>query len=113
MGLLEGKTALVTGSSAGIGPASATRLAAESAHVFITGRRKAELDAAVELIGLAATAVRGDIADPAIAVAFLASEQSSFITGTSLYADAGLTRSDVHNHTFGEHHHRILRRNHP
>ncbi|MER5755384.1 SDR family oxidoreductase [Streptomyces sp. NPDC002088] len=62
MGLLEGKTALVTGGSTGIGLASAVRLAAEGAHVFITGRRKTELDAAVETIG-SATAVVGDIAD--------------------------------------------------
>ena len=48
MGLLEGKTALVTGGSTGIGLATAVRLAAEGAHVFITGRRKTELDAAVE-----------------------------------------------------------------
>ncbi|MFE6030672.1 SDR family NAD(P)-dependent oxidoreductase [Streptomyces niveus] len=63
MGLLEGKTALVTGGSAGIGLASAVRLAAEGAHVFITGRRKPELDAAVEVIGSSATAVTGDISD--------------------------------------------------
>lgn len=62
MGLLEGKTALVTGGSTGIGLASAVRLAAEGAHVFITGRRKQELDAAVDTIG-SATAVIGDIAD--------------------------------------------------
>ncbi|MFJ4840205.1 SDR family oxidoreductase [Streptomyces sp. NPDC088746] len=62
MGLLEGKTALVTGGSTGIGLASAVRLAAEGAHVFITGRRRAELDAAVETIG-SATGVIGDIAD--------------------------------------------------
>ncbi|WP_405593575.1 SDR family oxidoreductase [Streptomyces sp. NBC_01092] len=62
MGLLEGKTALVTGGSTGIGLASAVRLAAEGAHVFISGRRKTELDAAVETIG-SATAVIGDIAD--------------------------------------------------
>jgi NAD(P)-dependent dehydrogenase (short-subunit alcohol dehydrogenase family) len=63
VGLLEGKTALVTGGSAGIGLAAAVRLAAEGAHVFITGRRKAELDAAVEAIGPSATGVTGDIAD--------------------------------------------------
>ncbi|WP_329375648.1 SDR family NAD(P)-dependent oxidoreductase [Streptomyces sp. NBC_01483] len=63
MGLLEGKSALVTGGSAGIGLASAVRLAAEGAHVFITGRRATELDAAVDLIGPAATAVTGDIAN--------------------------------------------------
>ncbi|WP_326662684.1 SDR family NAD(P)-dependent oxidoreductase [Streptomyces sp. NBC_00385] len=62
MGLLEGKTALVTGGSTGIGLAAAVRLAAEGAHVFITGRREAELEAAVETIG-SATAVTGDIAD--------------------------------------------------
>ncbi|MET4921701.1 SDR family oxidoreductase [Streptomyces sp. PSRA5] len=64
MGQLEGKTAVVTGGGTGIGLATAVRLAAEGAHVFITGRRKAVLDAAVETIGPAgATAVVGDIAD--------------------------------------------------
>ncbi|MCT2586889.1 SDR family NAD(P)-dependent oxidoreductase [Actinophytocola gossypii] len=64
MGLLEGRTALVTGGSTGIGLASAVRLAAEGAHVFITGRRQAELDAAVDVIG-SATGVTGDISNPA------------------------------------------------
>ncbi|HUQ54983.1 SDR family oxidoreductase [Lentzea sp.] len=64
MAQFEGKTAVVTGGSSGIGLAAARRFAAEGAHVFITGRRQGELDAAVELIG-DATAVRGDIADPA------------------------------------------------
>jgi hypothetical protein len=45
----------------GIGLATAVRLADEGAHVFITGRRKTELDTAVEVIGQAATAVTGDI----------------------------------------------------
>ncbi|MER0246158.1 SDR family oxidoreductase [Streptomyces sp. HSW2009] len=63
MALLAGKTALVTGGSTGIGLASAVRLAAEGAHVFITGRRRAELDAALATIGPAATAVVGDVAD--------------------------------------------------
>lgn len=62
MGQLEGKTAVVTGGSTGIGLATAVRLAQEGAYVFITGRRKTELDAAVESIGTAmATAVAGDI----------------------------------------------------
>ena len=65
MGQLEGKTAVVTGGSTGIGLATAVRLADEGAHVFVSGRRKTELDAAVEAIGPAATGVQGDISDPA------------------------------------------------
>nr|WP_186001157.1 SDR family oxidoreductase [Streptomyces sp. IB201691-2A2] len=48
-----------------MGLASAVRLAAEGAHVFITGRRSTELDEAVEAIGSAAAAVTGDISNPA------------------------------------------------
>lgn len=64
MGQLEGKTAVVTGGSTGIGLATAVRLASEGAHVFITGRRKDALDRAIESIGSAATAVPGDISEP-------------------------------------------------
>ncbi|MEW2574057.1 glucose 1-dehydrogenase [Streptomyces sp. NPDC047070] len=60
MGKLEGKTAVVTGGSTGIGLATARRLATEGAHVFITGRREPELEKAVATIGNA-TAVPGDV----------------------------------------------------
>lgn len=63
MGKLDGKVAVVTGGTSGIGLASARRLAAEGAHVFITGRRKPELDAAVKAIGSRATGVQGDVAN--------------------------------------------------
>ncbi|MET0498633.1 MAG: glucose 1-dehydrogenase [Steroidobacteraceae bacterium] len=61
MSKLEGKTAVVTGGSSGIGLAIAKRFAAEGAHVFITGRRQTQLDAAVALIGGSVTAVQGDV----------------------------------------------------
>lgn len=48
---LEGKIALVTGGTTGIGLATAKRFAEEGAHVYITGRRQSELDKAVALVG--------------------------------------------------------------
>lgn len=60
---LAGKIALVTGGSSGIGLATAKRFASEGSHVFITGRRQAELDAAAKQIGDSATPVRSDVAD--------------------------------------------------
>ena len=58
---LEGKIALITGGNSGIGLATAQRFAEEGAYVFITGRRQAELDAAVNRIGPNALGVQGDV----------------------------------------------------
>lgn len=58
---LKGKIALVTGGTSGIGLASALELAREGAKVYVTGRRQAELDAAVAAIGAGAIGVRGDV----------------------------------------------------
>ena len=58
---LEGKIALVTGGSSGIGLATAKQFVAEGAYVFITGRRQTELDAAVEAIGKNVTGDRKSV----------------------------------------------------
>ncbi len=63
MAKLEGKIALVTGGNSAIGLATAKRFVREGAYVFITGRRKAELDAAAKEIGRNVTGVQGDMVE--------------------------------------------------
>jgi NAD(P)-dependent dehydrogenase (short-subunit alcohol dehydrogenase family) len=60
---LDGKIALITGGSSGIGLATARRFVAEGAYVFITGRREAELNAAVKDIGKNIKALKGDVSN--------------------------------------------------
>ena len=60
---LEGKVAVITGGSSGIGLATAKRFVDEGAYVFITGRRQGELEAAVKQIGKNTTGVQGDVAN--------------------------------------------------
>jgi NAD(P)-dependent dehydrogenase (short-subunit alcohol dehydrogenase family) len=59
-GKLEGKIALVTGGTSGIGLATAQRFVKEGAYVFVTGRRQAELDAAARLMTGHVTAIKAD-----------------------------------------------------
>src|SRR5881227_770223 len=63
MGKLEGKIALITGGTSGIGLATAKRFVNEGAYVFITGRRDSELSAAVNEIGKNVIGVQGDVTD--------------------------------------------------
>ena len=64
----EGKVAVITGGTSGIGLATAQRFVSEGAYVFITGRRQSELDAAVKQIGKNnnnnnITGVQGDVSN--------------------------------------------------
>jgi len=86
----EGKIAVITGGNSGIGLATAQRLANEGAHVFITGRRQSELDAAVKLIGKNVTAVQGDVANLADLDRLYAAIKQQEGRIDILFANAGL-----------------------
>lgn len=90
MGMLTGKTAMITGASSGIGLAIAKAFAAEGAQVAISGRGRGALDAALREIGFGAAAFQGDAADPAHH-AQVAAEIERRFGGLDIYmANAGL-----------------------
>jgi NAD(P)-dependent dehydrogenase (short-subunit alcohol dehydrogenase family) len=91
---LSGKIALVTGGSTGIGLATAQELAAQGAKVYITGRRQAELDAAVAEIASDAVGIRADVsklADLDEVYARIAKEEGRL---DILFANAGAAAGD-------------------
>jgi NAD(P)-dependent dehydrogenase (short-subunit alcohol dehydrogenase family) len=88
-GKLAGKVAVVTGGNSGIGLATAKRFVREGAHVYITGRRQAELDAAVKEIGDNVTAVQGDVANLADLDRLYAAVKENHGRLDVLFANAG------------------------
>jgi NAD(P)-dependent dehydrogenase (short-subunit alcohol dehydrogenase family) len=92
MGKHEGKVAVITGGTSGIGLATAQLLVGEGAHVFITGRRERELEAAVKQIGRNVTGVQGDVAKLADLDRLYATvkEKKGFID--IVFANAGIAR---------------------
>jgi NAD(P)-dependent dehydrogenase (short-subunit alcohol dehydrogenase family) len=97
MGKLDGKVALVTGGNSGIGLATAKRFVEEGAHVYITGRREAELAAAVKELGKNATAVQGDVTNLADLDRLVAQIKSETIKREKgkldiVFANAGFAR---------------------
>ena len=92
MARLEGKIAVITGANSGIGLAAARRFAAEGAHVYITGRRQAELDRAAAEIGPGATAVQGDVSKAADLDRLFEVVRAAHGRIDILFANAGLGR---------------------
>jgi NAD(P)-dependent dehydrogenase (short-subunit alcohol dehydrogenase family) len=90
-GKLAGKIAVVTGGSAGIGLAIAQRFVNEGAYVFITGRRKDALDAAVALIGANVESIQGDITSMADIEALYETVQARKGKLDILIANSGLS----------------------
>lgn len=87
---LEGKVAVITGGNSGIGLATAKRFVAEGAYVYITGRRKPELDGAVQQIGKNVTGVQGDVSNLADLDRLYATVQQQHDHIDVLFANAGL-----------------------
>jgi len=89
-GKLEGKVAVITGGNSGIGLATAKRFVAEGAYIFITGRRQAELDAAVKKIGENVAGVQGDVAKLADLDRLYATVKAKKERIDILFANAGI-----------------------
>src|ERR1700730_18684400 len=90
MGKLAEKVALVTGGNGGLGLATAKRVVAEGATVYITGRRQKELDSAVREIGAGVVAIQGDIANLADLDRMFATIREKSGRLDILFANAGI-----------------------
>ncbi len=90
MSKLQGKVAVITGGTSGMGLATAKRFVKEGAFVFIMGRRQAELDAAVKAIGNNVVGVQGDIANLADLDKLYATVKASKGHLDIVFANAGL-----------------------
>ncbi|CCQ16426.1 putative glucose dehydrogenase [Rhodococcus sp. AW25M09] len=87
---LGGKTALVTGGTSGIGLAVVRRFVEEGAHVFVTGRRQAQLDAVAAELGNAVTVVRADASAPADVTNLFAAVEARGSGLDAVHVNAGI-----------------------
>ncbi len=89
---LDGKAALVTGASGGIGAAIARALHAAGAHVALSGTRRQVLEALASELGERAAVCPADLADPAAADPLIATAEAAAGPLHILVNNAGLTR---------------------
>jgi len=89
---LDGKVALVTGATGGIGAATARALHAQGARVAITGRRAAELEALAAELGEGVLVAPADLAEPAAPAALVEQVEAALGTLDILVNNAGFTR---------------------
>jgi len=87
---LNGKTAMITGGATGIGRAAAKRFIEAGAFVFIFGRRREALDAAVAELGSSARAVTGSVSDEADLDRLYAAVKAERGTLDIVFANAGV-----------------------
>jgi 3-oxoacyl-[acyl-carrier protein] reductase len=89
---LDGKIALVTGASSGIGIGIAEALHAQGAHVVLSGRREAELAEVAARLGERATVMAADLNDPAAPAALVEGIEAAQGRLDILVNNAGFTR---------------------
>lgn len=92
---LNGKVALVTGATGGIGAAIARALHFQGAQVALTGRRVGELNALAAELGRRALVAPADLTDPSVASALVEQVETTFGTLDVLVNNAGLTRDGL------------------
>ncbi len=92
---LDGRTALVTGSTRGIGRAIAETLAQAGAKVAVVGRDQAKAQAVADAIGGGARGYAADVSDAAQVVALVEAVEKDFGQLDILVNNAGLTRDNL------------------
>ena len=92
---LTGRTALVTGSTRGIGRAIAEMLAAAGARVAVVGREAGRAQAVADTLGGGAQGFAADVGDPASIATLVADVETAFGQIDILVNNAGLTRDNI------------------